>query len=136
LFSSGDKLLFVEGNPGVGKSTSLRKLARVWASEQCEEGCSPECVHIFTHVFLTRATDFCGKDSVEDVLLPELDPRDCETQRGVLKGILNGGRCLILVDAYDEAFNDNPLLRDIIEANESIHFTTLVTSRPGYLWTS
>jgi hypothetical protein len=60
-------------------------------------------------------------------------PQDIRIPPRELKKILSSENTVLLVDGFDEAHSDNPLLRDVIQQNLLSESTVVVASRSGYL---
>lgn len=126
--------ILVEGDPGIGKSTLCQKLTYEWSNDCCEDQCrSFPCIHSFHLVLLLTAADFRGYRDLHNVVLDHLLPEDSQLSVSTVVNALNDRYVLIVVDGYDEACTDNPLLHDLIQRKLASNSTVLLTSRPNYL---
>ena len=95
-----DRLVLVEGSPGIGKTTFCLKLAHDWAN-----GAMPRNFPSFKLVFLLKCRDII-KDVVEEIfeqLLPEdLEEKIIKALSNFLKKLNNQKQILIILDGLDE----------------------------------
>ena len=95
-----DRLVLVEGSPGIGKTTFTLKLAQDWAN-----GLMPRNFPSFKLVFLLKCRDIIT-DVVEEIfeqLLPEdLEEKIKKTLSNFLKKLNNQKQILIILDGLDE----------------------------------
>ena len=95
-----DRLVLVEGSPGIGKTTFSLKLAHDWAN-----GLMPRNFPSFKLVFLLKCRDII-KD-VEEEIFEQLLPEDLEEKikkalSNFLKKLNNRKQILIILDGLDE----------------------------------
>ena len=95
-----DPLVYVEGSPGIGKTTFCLKLAHDWAN-----GAMPRNFPSFKLVFLLKCRDII-KDVVEEIfeqLLPEdRKEKTKEALDNFLEDLNNQKQTLIILDGLDE----------------------------------
>ena len=95
-----DPLVYVEGSPGIGKTTFCLKLAQDWAT-----GAMPRNFPSFKLVFLLKCRDMKG-DIVEEIfeqLLPEdRKEKTKEALDNFLEDLNNQKQTLIILDGLDE----------------------------------
>ena len=95
-----DPLVYVEGSPGIGKTTFCLKLAHDWAN-----GTMPRNFPSFKLVFLLKCRDII-KDVVEEIfeqLLPEdRKEKTKEALLNFLEDLNNQKQILIILDGLDE----------------------------------
>ncbi|XP_044169859.1 LOW QUALITY PROTEIN: uncharacterized protein LOC122953919 [Acropora millepora] len=95
-----DRLVLVEGSPGIGKTTFCLKLAHDWAN-----GLMPRNFPSFKLVFLLKCRDIIT-DVVEEIfeqLLPEdLEEKIKKALSNFLKKLNNQKQILIILDGLDE----------------------------------
>ncbi|XP_044164923.1 uncharacterized protein LOC122948898 [Acropora millepora] len=95
-----DRLVLVEGSPGIGKTTFCLKLAHDWAN-----GLMPRNFPSFKLVFLLKCRDIIT-DAVEEIfeqLLPEdLEEKIKKALSNFLKKLNNQKQILIILDGLDE----------------------------------
>ncbi|ELU10399.1 hypothetical protein CAPTEDRAFT_188021 [Capitella teleta] len=124
--------ILIEGDPGIGKSTLCQKLAFAWSTDSCEEHCCSECIHSFSLVIYLSATDYRGYTDITSLIHNHLLPRDTRISVDSLSRALGDRSVLFIVDGYDEASTNNPLLDDLIQRKLAGQSTVLLTSRPNY----
>ena len=95
-----DRLVLVEGSPGIGKTTFCLKLAHDWAN-----GAMPRNFPSFKLVFLLKCRDII-KD-VEEEIFEQLLPEDLEEKikkalSNFVKKLNNQKQILIILDGLDE----------------------------------
>ena len=95
------RILLIEGEPGMGKTTYLQKLAYDWANKQDEWDTSFPSIEV---LLLLRCNDIKSDiwEAIDDQLLP--DDIDEEAKEDFFKYIReNQAKCLLLLDGLDEA---------------------------------
>ena len=100
--------LLIEGDPGMGKTTYLQKLAYDWANKQNEWDASFPEIEV---LLLLRCNDIKSSiwEAIDDQILPEdIDEKAKETFFKYIKE--NQSKVLLLLDGLDEA---DPCKRDI-----------------------
>ncbi|ELU17180.1 hypothetical protein CAPTEDRAFT_201063 [Capitella teleta] len=132
-FSEDPKRLLIEGEAGIGKTTLLQKLVSMWNKDCPGEECGSPCIHTFDLLFNFHATDFIGCTSIPEVINSSLLAQDCQMSAEILKAMLQKHNIVFVVDAYDEACVENPLLNQLIEKRIMRNATVLVCSRPAHL---
>jgi predicted NACHT family NTPase len=134
-----EKMLIMEGNPGTGKTSLMRRLAYEWAREK------PELLHYdlimyaefrevrknkFTHIseFVTSYLEpYVGKDIFMGFQKIVTD----------VKWFKDGHKVLVLLDGFDESIKkqctelDSYLTKDSIDKHPL--FNIVMTTRPGHL---
>ncbi|ELT98313.1 hypothetical protein CAPTEDRAFT_186473 [Capitella teleta] len=124
-----NKRILVEGDPAQGKSTLCQALAYAWS----QPGEATEDIKSFDLVILLHAGDLRGQDSVAEAIKTHLLPKDCDITSGQVNGLLLAKNVLLIIDAFDEAANENEILHQLIEGKLLKHKTLLLTSRPNFL---
>jgi hypothetical protein len=71
--------------------------------------------------------------TVEEAVLCHLIPKDRSITREQIKRAFEDRGSLLLIDGFDEAAKDNPLVDDIVERKLLTNATVVVASRPGFL---
>ena len=95
------RILLIEGEPGMGKTTYSQKLAYDWANKQDEWDTSFPSIEV---LLLLRCNDVKSGiwEAIDDQLLP--DDIDEEAKENFFKYIReNQAKCLLLLDGLDEA---------------------------------
>ena len=127
---SFDKVVLVEGAPGVGKSTFAWEFCRRW-----ERG---EIAQQYQLVLLLKLREerISNAKSLEDLIYhPSMDVHVCQTVKKKLEYIVNlGVNTLIILEGFDElpdrCQKDGSIFMDLIAGKLLRLATVLVTSRP------
>ncbi len=119
------KKILVKGDPGIGKSTLVRKIAWDWAKGLFES---------FVMLFVIVLKFVSPTDTIEEMIMeqnPILEGEDVknETIKEILK--LHGDKCLILLDGYDEMPINIVAIRKLIEKRLYPKCNIVLTSRPN-----
>ena len=101
LKENKDVMIFVEGSPGIGKTTFCLKLAKEWANQSSSAASFPE----FELVLLLKCRDIDG--DLTEAITSQLFPKDMskvarEELLRFLEDIENQERVLIILDGLDE----------------------------------
>jgi hypothetical protein len=105
-----------------------------WAQFRRNQQCnSSHCIHQFQFLFYLHAENFIDCSSLEDVILKSLLPEDTPLSFEKLRYLLQNEKILMLVDAFDEAKLDHPLLEKLITSKIHRTSSVVITSRPNYL---
>ena len=119
------KRFLLKGEPGMGKTTLVKKMAWDWAKKAFTT------FYIVFFVFLKSVTP---GDPIENVIIqqtPALEGLNVSQQ--TLEAIFKifGNRCLLILDGLDEnALGQNDDVLKIIKGQKLFHTHVLVTSRP------
>ena len=126
--------ILVEGPAGSGKSTLSQKIAFNWSANCSEETCKAQpCVHSYDIVIFLDASSFRGHNTIPSVVRgSDLLSKDSKLDEESLKEVLEENNVLYVIDAYDEAFQDNPLLEELIQGQICRNATVVLLSRPAY----
>ena len=119
------KKIFIKADPGMGKTTLVKKIAWDWAKKLFTK------VTIVYFVFLKLVKP---GDTIESVIIdqtPELE--GLGVTKAKLKGMLekSGEKCLLILDGLDEhAFGKNQDVLEIVRHKKYLFCNVLLTSRP------
>ncbi|ELU12675.1 hypothetical protein CAPTEDRAFT_204216 [Capitella teleta] len=122
--------LLIEGNPGNGKSTICDWLAYKWS--QLSNG-ETRGICSFDLVIYLHAKHLKDQTTIADAIKSHLLPEDFDISSCRLTEVLKAKYVLFIVDGFDEACSENPLLEQLIERNILRHTNILLTSRRGFL---
>ena len=125
-----DPLVYVEGSPGIGKTTFCLKLAHDWAN-----GAMPRNSPSFKLVFLLKCRDIF-KDVVEEIfeqLLPEdRKEKTKEALDNFLEDLNNQKQTLIILDGLDELPDKSEDRVNKVLSRKKLSFCyVLATTRQG-----
>ena len=126
LQNEQNKLMVITGDPGSGKTTLMKYLAREWAEGKILKSCQ-----ILLLIHLGRCKE--EYKSLSD-LLKDTKYKDCENIEQIAKiiGEEHGKGACFLLDAYDERLAKSDFLEDMIKMNRLPYSTCIVTSRPSF----
>ena len=119
------KKILIKADPGMGKTTLVKKIAWDWAKKLFTK------VTMVYFVFLKLVKP---GDTIESVIIdqtPELEGLGMTTQK--LNSMLErfGEKCLLILDGLDEhAFGKNQDVLKIVRHNKCLFCNVLLTSRP------
>ena len=125
-FHHRDRLMVITGDPGSGKTTLMRYLAREWAEGKVLQSCQI--------LFLIHLGD-CTKEykSLSDLLKStEYDDYGNIEQISKMIGDEHGKGTCFLLDAYDEKLVKRDFLDKLINLNRLPLSKCIVTSRPSF----
>ena len=111
------RILLIEGEPGMGKTTYSQKLAYDWANKRDEWDTSFPSIEV---LLLLRCSDVKSGiwEAIEDQLLP--DDIDEQAKENFFKYIReNQAKCLLLLDGLDEADSFKPVSYTHLRAHET-----------------
>ena len=117
--------ILVKGDPGVGKTTLMKKIAFDWATEEFTK---------FVVVFVVFLKLVKPGESIENVIInqiPELEGMNVTPEK--LTAFLEtfGNRCLLILDGLDEhALGQNTDVLKIIRGQKLLYCNVIVSSRP------
>ena len=119
------KKILVKGDPGIGKSTLVRKIAWDWAKGIFES---------FTLLLVIVLKLVSPMDSLEEMIMqqnPILEGSNVSSK--TLKGILDchGDQCLILLDGYDEMPQNIIAIENFLQKRIHPKCNAVLTSRPN-----
>ena len=122
-----NKLMVITGDPGSGKTTLMRYLAREWAEGKVLQSCQ-----ILFLIYLGRCK--VEYKSLSD-LLKGTEYNDFRNIEQIAKmiGEEHGKGACFLLDAYDEKLVKEDIFEDMINLNHLPHSIRIVTSRPYHL---
>ena len=122
--TQGKKILF-KGDPGMGKTTLVKKITWDWAKK---------VLRVFSFVFFVFLKIVNPGDLIENVIIeqnPALEGLGITPEK--LRVILDtfGNRCLLVLDGLDEhALGQNEDLLKIIRGQKRLDCNIILTSRP------
>lgn len=118
------KRILVKGDPGIGKTTFLRKVAWDWAKEIFKP---------FSLIFLIILRFVNPSHSIEEMIV-EQNPilKGSEICPQTIKQILQekGEGCLVLLDGYDEISDNLTAITDLLRKKTYPKCNIILTSRP------
>ncbi len=119
------KRVLLKGNPGIGKSTLIAKMAYDWAISSWKR---------FALVFLVSLKVIHHDDPIENIIIdenitPSLYDENYKPQKlvDILKS--QGEKCLIIFEGFDERVHNEHVMK-IIQGKKFRKCNYLVTSRP------
>ncbi len=121
------KLIWLLGEPGIGKSTLVEKIAYDWAVSEW---------NMFELVMLVPLKRIHPDDSVDCIFLnedatPSVFANDLLTFD--INDLLekNGEKCLLIFDGFDEMSSEHRTIMQILKGSKYRNCNVLVTSRPN-----
>ncbi len=119
------KRILVKGDPGIGKTTFMRKVAWDWAKGYCKS---------FILVFIIVLKIVKPGDLLENIIIdqnPSLEAENINSQR--IRNILtnHAEKCLILLDGFDEMPEGVSAIKRLIEKREFSKCNFILSSRPN-----
>ena len=119
------KRILKKGNPGMGKTSLVKKIAWDWARGDFDE----ISIVFFVYLKLVKPSE-----AIESIIISQtLVLQGLHVTERKISGILEtfGGQCLIIFDGLDEhAFGQNEDVIKIIKGAKWLHSNVIVTSRP------
>ena len=128
------KRIIIQGEPGSGKSTFLKKITNDWAStkgktqDQTKELTPYELfLDSVTFVFLVPLDKVVDENDIETVLNKYVIGKDCPVNTEDIVNVIQqqGSNCLFLLDGYDE-YSDASIAIDQLIAGETFPNATIV----------
>ncbi len=116
--------ILVKGDPGIGKTTFLRKVAWDWATGNFK---------LYRLVFPIILKLVNSTDSIEEMILRQNPTVEgCRINKETLAAILeqHGDKCLLLLDGYDE-MKENGAIGRLLEKRVYPKCNIVLTSRPN-----
>ncbi len=123
--SQQTKRILVKGDPGIGKSTLIRKIAWDWA-----KGIFKSFIVLFVIVLkLVNPMDSIEEMIIQQNPILEGEKLDKKTIKAILEK--HGDQCLVLLDGYDEMPEYVKAIKNLLEKRMHPKCNIVLTSRPN-----
>ena len=100
------RVVLIEGEPGMGKTTYCQKLAYDWATKQCKWDESFPKIEVLLLLKCRDITSLNIREAIDDQILPDdIQEEDKEIFFQFIKK--NQSKVLLVIDGLDEALPDN-----------------------------
>ena len=119
--------IVIEGDPGMGKTTYVNKLALDWSSDP-----SPFLKSTFSTVFLIPLRTLNGGKSTTLSEAADIQLKNCGSW--LINKFQNyPDECLLILDAFDEYDGSCPEINEIIEGTVFPQLKVIITTRPSHI---